>query len=313
MRRILFAAALILAPAACGGAAEKKTAGDAPPAPPDKKAEPAPPSLPHADRKDDPTVLIPGDPPLTQDMMNLYRMAMDYILDLQITDLQRDEYQRLFLEDWKKDPKEWGKAIESWRKPLSARPYDRRARRVRRRPSDLDALRKSDAESDRWLLAAYEAAHKPGSERNPILADGDPPLTRDEAELYCDRVEFGLDLSVLGGLTPDQRRRLQDLLVRDWKGMDASGKGAFLRELNRGYDKAALLAQLRGKPGEERSLFLLEVYKQEQDQAARRMEDLKMRQPMQYIADEIRGYIGDPHGHYRYNPSTGRNEWVPDP
>src|SRR5262249_6414961 len=158
-----------------------------------------------------------------------------------------------------------------------------------------DALRKSDAESDRWLLAAYETAHKPGSEHNPILADGDPALTRDEAELYCDRVEFGLDLSVLGGLTPDQRRRLQDLRGRDWKGMDASGKEAFLQELNKGYDKAALLAQLRSKPGEERSQFLLEVYKQEQDQVARRMEDLKMRQQMQDIADEVRSYVGDPH------------------
>ena len=46
----------------------------------------------------------------------------------------------------------------------------------------LDDLRKSDAASDAWLLAAYEAAHKPGGERNPILADGDLPLTRDEAD-----------------------------------------------------------------------------------------------------------------------------------
>jgi hypothetical protein len=43
----------------------------------------------------------------------------------------------------------------------------------------LDAFRSKAANKRcRWLVALYEAAYKPGSEHNPILADGRPPLTQ---------------------------------------------------------------------------------------------------------------------------------------
>jgi hypothetical protein len=262
-------------------------------------------------------ILVASDPPLTRDLMDLYRTAMDYVLDLQMNDRQRDEWQRLYVEDWKKnDPKQQAKAVESWRAPLTRRDYGRRLFRVMERPALLDGLRKGGSDNARWLLAAYEAAHKPGSERNPVLVDGEPLLTRDEAELYCDRVDFALDLSALGGLTPDQRRRLQELLVRDWKGMGAAGKGAFLEELQKRYNKAVFLAQLRSKPDEERSQLLLEVYKEEQDkaarQAARQKEAMAYLQQLQKIVDEERSCVRTTPGHSSYNPTTKRYEWVLD-
>ena len=81
---------------------------------------------------------VASDPPLTQDMMDLYCTAMDYVLDLHMTDGQRDEYQRIYIETWKKqDPKESATNIETWRQPLSGSlsgsAYDRRVWRARQR------------------------------------------------------------------------------------------------------------------------------------------------------------------------------------
>jgi serine/threonine protein kinase len=209
--------------------------------------------------------LVAGDPPLTGDMMDLYRMAMEYVLDLHMTNRQRDEYQRIFIEDWKKnDPQQWAKNIESWRKPLSGSPYSRRAFRAQQRPIVLDNLRKPKDEYQRWLLAAYEEEHKPGGERNPILAGGDSPLTRDLMDQYCDMVEGVLDFSISGGLTAAQRQDLQDLLLKDWKGMDKAARDDFLQTAQKWPSQARLVAQLRAAPvGDQRSQYLLEIHNRE--------------------------------------------------
>jgi predicted Ser/Thr protein kinase len=258
-------------------------------------------------------VLVAGDPPLTQDMMDLYRTAMDYVLDLRMTGGQRAEYQRLFIEDWKKhDPKEWAKNIESWRKPLSLNAYSRRVWRAGQRSPLLDRLPKSDAGSDQWLLAACEAAHKPGSERNPVLADGDPPLTRDVVDQYCDMVEAVLDFSVSGGLTAVQRQDLEDYLVKDWKGMDQGAKEDFLKGLQKWPSQARLLAQLRAAPaGDQRSQYLLEIHNRELEKFAQAQQLEKQRH--ETALEIIRNFPTGGTGHYEYNSGTGRYEFKYDP
>jgi hypothetical protein len=425
MKRKLLAAMMALALAGCGGTAETKATGDPAPALSDKKADPEPPPLPHADRKDDPTVLVPGappltqgmmdrgidvwewvldlrltepqraqwqklwtdgwkkadekgkaqrltsfrgnvafweglaklregerdlrrlqlqapdlaalrkspdeldrwmaslydeahkpggvrnailvagDPPLTQDMMDLYRTAMDYVLDIRMTDGQRDEFQKAFIDDWKKnDPKQWAKNIESWRAPLSRNQYNCRVWRAGQQPLLLDGLRKSDEATDAWLLAAYEAAHKPGSDRNPVLAAGDPALTRDVVDQYGDMVEAVLDFSASGGLTDGQRRDLEDLLVKDWKGMDRAARQDLLQSLKKWPSPPRFLAQLRAAPsGDQRSQYLLEIRNKEQEMAAevRRL----IQRSRETTIDAIRN-AGPIPGHYEYNSATGR-------
>lgn len=301
MRRLIFAAVLALEPLACGGAAEKKVAA----APPPAADKPAPSPLPHADRKDDPTVLVPGDPPLTQGMVDLYRTAMDAILDLQMTDNQREEFQKALIEDWKRnDPKQWAKGIESWRAPLSRGPYARRVWRAGQLPLLLDGLHKSNDGADAWLLAAYDAAHKPGSDRNPVLAEGDPPLTRDVVDQYGAMVEAVLDFSASGGLTDGQRRDLQDLLVKDWKGMDRAARQDFLQTLQKWPSPERFLVQLRAAPaGDQRSQYLLEIRNKEQEMAA---EVRRLVQRSRETANDATRNAGPEEGHYEYNPGTGR-------
>ena len=90
--------------------------------------------------------------------------------------------------------------------------------------------------------------HKPGGERNPVLANGDPALTRDAADQYCDMVEGVLDFSISGGLTDAQRQDVQDLLVKDWKGMDQAAREDFLQTLQKWPSQERLLVQLRAGP-----------------------------------------------------------------
>ena len=258
-------------------------------------------------------ILVASDPPLTQDMMDLYRTAMDYVLDVRLTDRQRDEYQRLFIEDWNKnDPKQWAQNIESWRQLLSLRPYARRVRRAGLLLPLLDRLPKSDAESDHWLQTAYEAGHKPGGERNPVLADGDLALTRDVVDQYCDMVEAVLDFSVSKGLTDAQRRDLEDLLVKDWKGMDQAARGDFLQTLQNWPSPARFLVQLRAAPaGDQRSQYLLEIHNRELENMAeaRKLEQLRHEAKMA----DIRAIPDGSPGHYEYNSTTGRyDRFVPE-
>jgi hypothetical protein len=254
-------------------------------------------------------VLVGGDPPLTRELFDHWRLEVEYALDLSLTAPQRQEFQRLYIGDGKKtDPKGWSNNIETWRRLLSADEYDRRVWRAHERPLLLENLRKSDAENERWLLAAYQAAHKPGGERNPILAAGDPPLTRDLVDQYGDAVEGVLDFSISGGLTAPQRRDLQDLLVMNWKAMDKAAKEDFLQTPQQWPSQARLLARLRAAPpGDQLSQYLLEIFNKEQKNLAR-VQDPERRRP-EGVRDALRAW---PDGSYlRIHSAVGVYECVP--
>jgi hypothetical protein len=237
-------------------------------------------------------ILAASEPPLTQDMMDLYRTAMDYVLDVRMTDQQRNEYQRLFIEDWKKnDPKQWTKNIESWRKPLSMGTYSRRVWRAWQRPALLERIPKVDAASNQWLQTAYDAGHKPGGERNPILAAGDPPLTRDVVDQYCDMIEGLVDFSVSGGLTAVQRQDLEDMLVKDWKGMDQAARDDFLKTEQKWPSPDRFLVALRAAPSsDQRSQYLLVIHDKEVAKAAQQAKDQQMAfEAMEFLIKNMAG------------------------
>src|SRR5262245_5331065 len=75
--------------------------------------------------------------------------------------------------------------------------------------------RASVGPEEQWLLTRYEAAHAPGGLRNAVLVPGEPQLTFDMSTAYADYIEWLLGLSVTG-LTQEQRRDLQGMLVHDW-------------------------------------------------------------------------------------------------
>lgn len=45
-------------------------------------------------------VLVPGDPPLTQEMVNRYQERWQWYCDLQLSEQQRKDHRRLFIAFW---------------------------------------------------------------------------------------------------------------------------------------------------------------------------------------------------------------------
>ena len=257
-------------------------------------------------------ILVDSDPPLTQERLDHWRLLWaEYLLDIPLTAQQRQDFQPLFVAAWKKgNPKaEAEKLNKTWDNLMRFNRCQSHWLRAATRPGWVEGLRndKNPDDLERWLLAAYELAHKPGGERNPILVDGDPPLTHDDLQQYGEQVEGALDLSVLNGLAPDQRQHLQDLVVGDWKGMDKAAREAFLREVWKAPDKASILAQVKkAAPGDERGLFLLKLFNQEQEAY-----NLLLHAEMARHDTEMRAIKAMGAGRLELNPDTGQLEWKP--
>jgi hypothetical protein len=188
--------------------------------------------------------LVAGDPPLTQPTIDQEIFATEWLMDTPLTEEQRQEFQRLLIARWKKMEKT---KKESWVKNAAATadllrevsPYQRHFLRAARLQIILARMDKADADAaSRWLVALYRENSTPGSKRNPILVEGNPPLTQEQADRYGDYVEIMLDLSVSGGLTDQQRRVLQNYLIKDWEKMDATTKEGILADLKRWADGA---------------------------------------------------------------------------
>jgi hypothetical protein len=272
-------------------------------------------------------ILVKVDPPLTQGMVDLEMAVTELLLDFQLTDKQREEYQRLFVELWKKadQPERLRRVgnLETWTKLPTWNNYSRNVRRTVNQPRLLAAWDKNPTELTRWLTTLYESACKPDSERNPVLVDGMPQLTQLVVDRYIDHVEIVLDLSVSGGFTTAQRQGLQDYLVKDWKKMDATVKDEMFADMKRLSDAAKkgsadaveqlgalrpkLLAQLSLARDDARSKWLLEVAAQERKLFELQSEaERKRHEAMMSVIGNLR-----PSGSWRYNGVTGRLEWVP--
>jgi hypothetical protein len=90
-------------------------------------------------------ILVASDPPLTQHMVDLDTGMLELLLDICLTDRQRQEYQRLLLEDWKKwDQDERGRRtrnLEGWTQLATWDNYTRTEKRALVQPRLLTRLR----------------------------------------------------------------------------------------------------------------------------------------------------------------------------
>jgi hypothetical protein len=182
-------------------------------------------------------VLVPGNPPLTQDVVDLFRKGMEWMLDIQLTEQQRGQYQALFIEDWnKKDPAQKRRAIANWKRDfawlgkLDQMTDAQRAQfRQKNQGQYLSRLRSSKSLDDRFLLAEYEKRH--------TLVAGDPPLLTHHMDQRLLFVEWLLDLS----LTDHQGQEYQRLFIKEWNNADRSKKAAIVKQIE---DWAPALAKL---------------------------------------------------------------------
>jgi hypothetical protein len=277
-------------------------------------------------------ILVAGDPPLTQAMVDLEIAVVELLLDLRLTGRQRHEYQQLLLETWKKADQDgrvkWAQAIATWdRLPVWSN-YQRSVHRAFERPNNVERWRKDSSGSARWLVALLEASSKPGGARNPVLVGGDPPLTQLVVDRYGDYLEVMLGLALGGGFTAAQREVLQEYLVKGWKTMGGDGRNALLADLERWSEAAArgsaaaneCIGALRPKlvasiyTDKDRPLYrwLLGVLERERQLVERKKKDQEYAAELRRIVEEMRQNIGPPPGHWAYNPATRRyDRWVP--
>jgi hypothetical protein len=272
-------------------------------------------------------IVVAGDPPLTQQMLDIETAFLECVFDLALTPQQRAEHQRLYVEKWKGLDKERRdnnvKGNKTFAKLPAYRDYDRHLTRALNFPRMLKAC--SEALDDpicHWFMPLYEARARPGSERNSVLAEGKPPLTQLLMDHYGDYLEVMLDLSTSGGFTKPQRQVLQDFLVKDWAKLTAAERDELLGDLKRWEEAAGqgveqakqslsalrpkLLARLNTSRGDARSQWLLEIAAAERKKA----EQVAKNQQMMFEAMRFIIHKLDDGSHWERRPD-GRMEWVP--
>jgi hypothetical protein len=276
-------------------------------------------------------VLVPGNPPLTQAMVDLDTAAVELILDVRLTDAQRREYSETSIESWKgltsAEKRQRAKNLEGWAKLPTWSRYRRNEIRAFNQAKFRAAWAKDKSGPGQWLLALDAETSKPGSSRNPVLVDVEPPLTQLLVDHYIDYLEIMIDLSLSGGFTPLQRRVFQDYLVKDWKKMSADDRKELLADVDRWTEAAGqgsaeankavpalrpkVLAQLRSDRGSPRGEWLLEVCHQEHELHERNIAMEKLRhEGVQQALDAMPFYKG---GHWEKDALTGKYiRWVPN-
>jgi hypothetical protein len=272
-------------------------------------------------------IVVAGSPPLTQAIVARDQARVELVLDLLLSDDQGREYQRLLTADWKQwdqnERREWAKRLDEWADVLAWNSYRRDEVRALAQVKFRQRCAKG-SESGRWVLTLDKAASTPGSAQNPILVEGEPPLTQLVVNRYAEYLEILVDLSVSGGFTPDERQILHDYLLKGWRKRDTTSKQELLADLGRWAEAAGqgagkaekfiravrpkLLAQLRTAREDALSQWLLAVHQRETELHQQNMAYLKRRHEMNIAT--IKALPEGPTGRWEPNPRTGRLEWV---
>jgi hypothetical protein len=133
-------------------------------------------------------VLVPGRPPLTQEMVDQCILLYEYILDVQFTHEQRTEITDSFADTWRRQDLDGMEDIvsnlELYAELAARSDAEQAVLRELLQAEVLKQLRASpDDESAQWLLAVYDAGHRP-------IASGTPPLTRQMSDAYAEMLNF---------------------------------------------------------------------------------------------------------------------------
>lgn len=166
-------------------------------------------------------VLVEGEPPLTQAMVDCSCDLLEWALDLQMTAEQRDHARDTLVASWQAKDHQ---AIANSTQLLAL--YDRVARlapaqrdqaRGKTTPELLAQLKKDRKDPlARWLLGVYDAAHAP-------IAQGDPPLTRQAIDACAELLAFLAGQAGKGATEPPDAKlkaSVEHELVARWPKLD---------------------------------------------------------------------------------------------
>lgn len=161
--------------------------------------------------------LAPGKPPLTQELADLRRDAVEVVFDVQLTARQLREHQRLYAWYWKYATADWQKA-EAALLPTFKAVFDKDdAHRAGLRTKHADAWAKEcKAKADlgspyhQWLLKTVEDART-------VIADGPPALRKDHLDNTLEFIQWGLRMQ----LTVGQQEDFLKMVPKEWNAADA--------------------------------------------------------------------------------------------
>lgn len=137
------------------------------------------------------SVLAPGQPPLTQQMVDTFSAFFEWVLDAHMTADQRQQIQQQLVQSWhtgNQDDIDTVQQIIQMRDKLASQPSDSRSVVQLALQSELlSSMRQQpDDPLSSLLLGVYDGSH-------PALAAGDPPLTRQMSDAFVDFYVFALD------------------------------------------------------------------------------------------------------------------------
>ncbi len=161
-------------------------------------------------------VLVPGNPPLTEEMIGRFAEFFEWAFDVRLTNDQCNVLRKYSVDIWNKQTKSDMDAIVNVvRLQVELSKVDRKQLAVVRanyEPQVLDSMRKQPNEPMAvWALAVYESSHK-------ILAAGTPPLTRQTSDAFLEAVFLMLgEVQGKRDEVPDER------LKNDWAASMTSG------------------------------------------------------------------------------------------
>jgi hypothetical protein len=154
-------------------------------------------------------VLAPGNPPLTEEMIGRFAEFFEWAFNVRLTNDQCSVLRKYSVDIWKKQTKSDMEAIlnvvQLQIELSKADPKQLAVVRANYEPQVLDAMRKQPNEPMAvWSLAVYESSHK-------ILAQGNPPLTRQVSDAFLEALFFML------GEVQGKRDEVPDAqLKNDW-------------------------------------------------------------------------------------------------
>jgi hypothetical protein len=154
-------------------------------------------------------VLMPGPPPLTEEMIGRFAEFFEWAFDVRLTNDQVDVLRKYSVDTWNKRKKDDIDAIVNVvALQVELSKADRKQLAVVRanyEPQVLDSMRKQPNEPMAvWALAVYESSHK-------VLAPGTPPLTRQTSDAFLEALFLMVgEVSGKRGDVPDEK------LKNDW-------------------------------------------------------------------------------------------------
>lgn len=183
--------------------------------------------------------LAPGAPPLTQDLADLRRDAVEVAFDVQFTARQLREHQRLYAWYWKYATADQQKAqaalLPAFRGVFEKPDADRKALREKHGPALLADAKERAAKGSpyhRWLLATAEKAAE-------VIAAGPPALRRDALDNTLEFIQWGLRMQ----LTVRQQEEFLRMVPAEWNREAAkSDRETIINEFLPVYRKVVRLA-----------------------------------------------------------------------